>query len=81
MPHEASWHGFCSTSALGIRFQVGLFVVFDEVGVRLGLSGADGFRSWSSFVVKVFGMGWLVVCCGLCPCGVVKVFRVGWLKV
>ena len=45
VPHDATWHIFCSTSALRTRFQVGLFVVFDEDGVGLGTSG----------VVKVFG--------------------------
>ena len=45
MPHVAAWNVFCSTSALGIRFQVGLLGAFDEGGVRLGIfdEGGDGF--------------------------------------
>ena len=72
MPHEATWHVFCSTSALRIRFQVGLLVVFDEGGVRLGISGEGGVGLVTSGVVKVFGG------VGLGSSDVVKVFgRVG----
>lgn len=45
MPHDTTWHVLCPISALGIHFQVVLFVLLGEGGVELGISKG----------VKVFG--------------------------
>jgi len=61
VPYVATWHVFCSTSALRIRFQVGLLGAFDKDGVRLGIFDEGGDRLGAAGVVKVFEVEWLEV--------------------